>query len=137
MTEKEKMLNQKMYDANYDKELIEERKKAKELCFQFNNTHPSDDEKQKDAALTRTGSPVFSRLNPGALPRADADTVPGKASPERRSTAGRAPKATPGRTAAERTIPYPKEGRLCLLNLGGTTEFQALVPNRWDESIFL
>ena len=30
MTEKEKMLNQKMYDANYDKELIEERKKAKE-----------------------------------------------------------------------------------------------------------
>ena len=48
MTEKEKMLNQKMYDANYDKELIEERKKAKELCFQFNNTHPSDDEKQKE-----------------------------------------------------------------------------------------
>ena len=33
MTEKEKMLNQKMYNANYDKELIEERKKAKELCF--------------------------------------------------------------------------------------------------------
>ena len=27
---------------------IEERKKAKELCFQFNNTHPSDDEKQKE-----------------------------------------------------------------------------------------
>lgn len=48
MTENEKMLNQKMYDANYDKELIEERKKAKELCFQFNNTHPSDEKKQKE-----------------------------------------------------------------------------------------
>lgn len=48
MTEKEKMLNQKMYDAKYDKELIEERKKAKELCFQFNNTHPSDEKKQKE-----------------------------------------------------------------------------------------
>lgn len=33
MTEKEKMLNQKMYDANYDKELIEERKKLKNFVF--------------------------------------------------------------------------------------------------------
>ena len=48
MTEKDKMLNQMMYDANYDKELIEERKKAKELCFQFNNANPSDEKKQKE-----------------------------------------------------------------------------------------
>ena len=32
MTEKEKMLAGMIYDANYDKELIEERKIAKDLC---------------------------------------------------------------------------------------------------------
>ena len=32
MTEKEKMLNEMMYDANYDTELMEERTKCKELC---------------------------------------------------------------------------------------------------------
>ncbi len=48
MTEKEKMLNQMMYDANYDKALIEERTQAKELCYEFNMLRPSELEKQTE-----------------------------------------------------------------------------------------
>ena len=46
MTEKEKMLNGLMYDANYDNELLNERNKAKNLCFEFNNLKPSETEQQ-------------------------------------------------------------------------------------------
>lgn len=42
MTEKEKMLRQVLYDANNDTELIEERKVAKNLCYDFNHLRPSD-----------------------------------------------------------------------------------------------
>ncbi|MBQ4500160.1 MAG: sugar O-acetyltransferase [Alistipes sp.] len=42
MTEKEKMLRQMLYDANNDTDLIEERKVAKDLCYDFNNLRPSD-----------------------------------------------------------------------------------------------
>ena len=42
MTEKEKMLRGLLYDANYDAEMLAERNKAKELCYQFNMTRPSD-----------------------------------------------------------------------------------------------
>lgn len=52
MTEKEKMGRQMLYDANYDKELINDRIAAKGLCFEYNNTRPSDGEKQKEL-LTR------------------------------------------------------------------------------------
>lgn len=48
MTEKEKMLKQMMYDANYDKELLEERTKAKELCYEYNQLRPSETEKQAE-----------------------------------------------------------------------------------------
>jgi maltose O-acetyltransferase len=48
MTEKEKMMHQMMYDANYDKELLEERKMAKELCYDFNQLRPNKEEAQKD-----------------------------------------------------------------------------------------
>lgn len=41
MTEKEKMLKGKIYNANYDKQLIEEREKAKELCYDYNQLRPS------------------------------------------------------------------------------------------------
>lgn len=34
MTEKEKMLAHQMYDANYNKELHDERIAAKELCWE-------------------------------------------------------------------------------------------------------
>lgn len=47
MTEKEKMLAHKMYDANYDKELLAERATAKELCWQYNQLRPSDEAGQR------------------------------------------------------------------------------------------
>ena len=47
MTEKEKMLNGMMYDANYDKELLEDRIKAKELCYDYNQLRPSDEQGQQ------------------------------------------------------------------------------------------
>ena len=47
MTEKEKMLEQMLYDANYDKELLAERTAAKELCYDFNNLRPSDEAAQQ------------------------------------------------------------------------------------------
>jgi acetyltransferase-like isoleucine patch superfamily enzyme len=47
MTEKEKMARQMLYDANYDKELINDRNKAKDLCFEYNGIRPSDVEKQQ------------------------------------------------------------------------------------------
>ena len=46
MTEKEKMQKQMLYDANYDKDLLEERAKAKDLCYRFNQLCPSDEEGQ-------------------------------------------------------------------------------------------
>ena len=47
MTEKEKMARQMLYDANYDQELINDRNKAKDLCFEYNGIRPSDVEKQQ------------------------------------------------------------------------------------------
>ncbi len=48
MSEKEKMLKEMMYDANNDKELLKERMNAKELCFEFNNLNPKEEDKQKE-----------------------------------------------------------------------------------------
>ena len=42
MTEKEKMFAGQWYNANFDKDLIAERMRVKDLCFEFNNTRPSD-----------------------------------------------------------------------------------------------
>ena len=39
-TEKEKMLKGELYNANYDKSLIEERTKCKILCFKYNKISP-------------------------------------------------------------------------------------------------
>ena len=47
MTEKEKMQQQMLYDANYDTELIRERQIAKDLCYQFNQLRPSDETNQQ------------------------------------------------------------------------------------------
>lgn len=41
-SEREKMLAGLLYDANYNPELLEERNVAKDLCFDFNQTRPSD-----------------------------------------------------------------------------------------------
>ena len=48
MSEKEKMLAGEIYDANYDKELIQERQEAKELCYDYNNLRPSKIEERKE-----------------------------------------------------------------------------------------
>lgn len=48
MTEKEKMLRQLTYDANYDEELLAERTRAKELCYDYNQLRPSETEKQRE-----------------------------------------------------------------------------------------
>lgn len=42
MTEKEKMIKEMLYDANYDAELLKDRFIAKDLCYEFNNIKPSD-----------------------------------------------------------------------------------------------
>lgn len=47
MTEKEKMQAQKLYDANNDVDLLEERKQAKDLCYEYNQLRPSDEEHQQ------------------------------------------------------------------------------------------
>ncbi|EZR65961.1 hypothetical protein W693_01683 [Staphylococcus aureus VET1833R] len=48
MTEKEKMLAEKWYDANFDQDLINERARAKDICFELNHTKPSDKNKRKE-----------------------------------------------------------------------------------------
>ena len=47
MTEKEKMLAHEWYDANFDEELRMDRQRAKDLCFEYNHTRPSDREKRQ------------------------------------------------------------------------------------------
>lgn len=54
MTEKEKMLSQRLYDANSD-ELASERERAKELCFEYNRLHPSDKQGQREIMLRLLG----------------------------------------------------------------------------------
>ncbi len=56
MTEKEKMLRQLMYDANYDQELIAERQQAKELCYDYNHLRPSDETSQRALMQRLLGS---------------------------------------------------------------------------------
>lgn len=47
-SEKEKMLSGEIYDANNDLQLIAERDHCKEVCFEFNHTHPSGKEKRRE-----------------------------------------------------------------------------------------
>lgn len=48
MDEKEKMLKGLMYDANYDKALIEERMKCKILCAKYNNSPYENADERRD-----------------------------------------------------------------------------------------
>lgn len=48
MNEKEKMLKGFLYDANYDKSLIEERNKCKILCSKYNNLPYENFKERKD-----------------------------------------------------------------------------------------
>jgi len=48
LTEKEKMVRSMIYDANYDKEILEDRQKSKVLLYEYNHLHPEKvEEKQK------------------------------------------------------------------------------------------
>ena len=47
MTEWEKAQNGYLYDANYDKEIVELRTRCADLCYEFNLCKPSETEKQK------------------------------------------------------------------------------------------
>lgn len=55
MTEKQKMQNQMLYNANYDQELLEERIRAKDLCYNFNLLRPSETTKQKEVLTKLLG----------------------------------------------------------------------------------
>lgn len=45
MTEQQKAAAGLLYDANYDEEILSKRMNCKDLCFQYNQTLPSDTEK--------------------------------------------------------------------------------------------
>jgi len=65
MTEKEKMLNKMLYNAN-NKELTNERNKAKDLCHQFNQLNPSNKKEQQNVMKKLLGKTKgsFSILAP-------------------------------------------------------------------------
>lgn len=48
MTEWEKAQNGFLYDANYDEEIVEARKRCADLCYEFNNCRPLDINKQRE-----------------------------------------------------------------------------------------
>lgn len=68
MSEKDKMLAGELYDANYNKELIEDWYKAKDICFEYNNLRPSDSE-GKDKIIkklfAKTGKQIIVEQNLG------------------------------------------------------------------------
>jgi acetyltransferase-like isoleucine patch superfamily enzyme len=47
MTEKEKAAAGLLYDANYDKELVSERSRAKQLLYKYNHLDPSKSDERK------------------------------------------------------------------------------------------
>lgn len=56
MTEKEKSHLGLLYDANYDKELIEERLYAKGMCYEYNRLHPANTEGREEIIRKLLGS---------------------------------------------------------------------------------
>ena len=65
MTEKEKRARGELYDANYDKELLKEMEKTKELCYEYNNLRPTEIEKKDELIkkiLGKTGKNI--RIEP-------------------------------------------------------------------------
>lgn len=56
MTEWEKAQNGYLYDANYDKEIVDARTRCADLCYEFNNCKPSDLEKQNQLLTQIFGS---------------------------------------------------------------------------------
>ena len=66
MSEKEKMLAGELYDTNYDRELIKDIYKAKDICYEYNNLKPSDFE-GKDKIIkelfAKTGKQIIVEQN--------------------------------------------------------------------------
>lgn len=56
MTEWEKAQNGYLYDANYDKNIVEWRMRCADLCYEFNHCRPSDVERQKELLTQIFGS---------------------------------------------------------------------------------
>jgi len=56
MTEWEKAQQGYLYDANYDKEIVEERTRCADLCYEFNLCRPSDTAKQQELLNRMLGS---------------------------------------------------------------------------------
>ena len=48
MTEWEKAQNGYLYDANYDREIVEMRTRCADLCYAFNQCRPSDVKRQQE-----------------------------------------------------------------------------------------
>lgn len=48
MSEKEKMKQGLLYDANYDDEIIADRKKAKQKCYAYNQCDPLQEERKEE-----------------------------------------------------------------------------------------
>ena len=66
MSEKDKMLAGELYDANYDKEQIKDRYKAKDICFEYNNLKPSDFESRDriiKKLFAKTGEQIIVEQN--------------------------------------------------------------------------
>lgn len=66
MTEKEKRDKQEMYNPNYDVEILEEMKKAKDICFKYNNIPPSHREERKEIIkklFRKTGENILIESN--------------------------------------------------------------------------
>lgn len=60
--EKQKMLNGELYDASYNDELIKDRCKAKDICFEYNNIKPSDIRKREEIIkklFSKTGKQIL------------------------------------------------------------------------------
>lgn len=56
MTEREKAQQGYLYDANYDKEIVEERTRCADLCYEFNLCRPSDTARQQELLNRMLGS---------------------------------------------------------------------------------
>lgn len=56
MTEKEKMLKGMLYNASYDTALVKERDICNDLCYEYNNTQPSNIKKRENIIKKLLGS---------------------------------------------------------------------------------
>ena len=69
MTEKEKMVRQMMYDANYDEEILADRDAAKEMCYDYNMLRPSEKNRLSSSknCSEKQEKTSSSRLRSGAI----------------------------------------------------------------------